>query len=292
MTGSQTSDPMYNHPITIGVGACLEGAACLSCQAKKSNPALTQLGHYFALQASCPALASGLGVPKASLYANGNSALQQNPHLCGFVLIDDTRANGSLANDAPSFGSSYAGDPLLPLEASGRLQDAELRESFVLRVLTYHQWRVLLRDGLSYAALQDFYVRRKYLLMSRHIGIYKQLGRLLAIGPTVANDQQQNLAALAQQIITLIMSALTRPATRGGHTNTLMHIRGYLKKTLSVAEKAELGAAIEQYRRSQLPLAAPLTLLRQHFAQHPNAYIERQLFMQPHPAVLRLHDDI
>jgi uncharacterized protein YbgA (DUF1722 family) len=39
-------------------------------------------------------------------------------------------------------------------------------------------------------------------------------------------------------------------------------------------------------------LVVPLTLLRHHFAQHPDAYIERQLFMHPYPAILRLRNSI
>ena len=66
----------------------------------------------------------------------------------------------------------------------------------------------------------------------------------------------------------------------------------YLKNQLSTGEKLELGDLIEQYRQGLVPLVVPLTLLRHHFAQHPDAYIERQLFMQPYPALLRLHNAI
>jgi len=179
-----------------------------------------------------------------------------------------------------------AGNHLLPVEEDGRLHDAALRESFVVRVFTYYEWRQLEHSGLTYRGLQEFYARRKYLLMSRHIATYKQLGKLLADG------HRRDLSDVAQQTITLIMSALSRPATRTGHTNTLMHIRGYLKNVLSPAEKIELSDVIEQYRCGVVPLVVPLTLLHHHFAQHPDAYIERQLFMQPYPATLGLRNSI
>jgi uncharacterized protein YbgA (DUF1722 family)/uncharacterized protein YbbK (DUF523 family) len=235
-----------------------------------------------------------------SLRDYGAAVLKQQPDLCGYILVKGSpscglervkRYNAAGVVEGRDATGIFAAalsacDPLLPLEEDGRLQDQHLRESFVARVFTYHAWRELQREGLSCATLQTFYAQRKYLIMSRHIATYKQLGKLLATA------DKGSLAAVAQQTITLIMSALSRPATRSGHTNTLMHIRGYLKNQLSANEKAELSDLIEQYRQGFVPLVVPLTLLRHHFSRHPHSYIERQLFMQPYPSVLRLRNHL
>jgi uncharacterized protein YbgA (DUF1722 family) len=173
---------------------------------------------------------------------------------------------------------------LLPVEDDGRLHDDRLCESFVARVFTYWQWQELNRAGLTYPALQQFYSRHKYLVMSRHVPTYRALGRLLA------DARREPLETLAPQVIALILEALKKPATRRGHTNVLEHIRGYLKHKISADEKQELGDVIAQYRQGVVPLVVPLTLLRHLFRRHPDAYIEQQLFMQPYPAVLQLRN--
>lgn len=143
------------------------------------------------------------------------------------------------------------------------------------------EWCELRRNELSLHALQTFYARHKYLIMARHIDTYKALGRLLA------QRTDGSIEALAEQMIALIMAALQRPATRAGHTNVLQHIRGYLKHDLNQTENSELNELIEHYRCGRVPLQAPLTLLREHFARHPHPYIGQQSYLYPYPEALQ-----
>jgi uncharacterized protein YbgA (DUF1722 family) len=71
-----------------------------------------------------------------------------------------------------------------------------------------------------------------------------------------------------------------------------MHLQGYLKKVLSSREKAELAQIIEQYRTAQVPLIVPVTLLKQHFNNHPDPYIAQQAYLQPYPDDLSLRNAI
>ena len=136
------------------------------------------------------------------------------------------------------------------------------------------QWREMRRDELTLPALQRFYAQYKYLVMSRHVATYKKLGRLLA------QPGANSLETLAEQAIALILGALARPATRAGNVNVMLHIRGYLKRDLNKAQKLELSESIEKYRCGEVALAVPLALLRHHFEQYPNRYIEQQAFMR------------
>lgn len=88
------------------------------------------------------------------------------------------------------------------------------------------------------------------------------------------------------------MAALKKCATRGTHSNVLQHITGYLKQALSREDKAEMNQLISQYRNGIVPLVVPLTLLKHHFRRHPDHYIERQVYLQPHPEVLSLRNAI
>jgi uncharacterized protein YbgA (DUF1722 family) len=86
------------------------------------------------------------------------------------------------------------------------------------------------------------------------------------------------------------MEALRHRATRRSHTNVLYHLSGYLKRDVSPPERQRLKALIEQYRLGQVPLVVPITMLRHHFANNPNVYIDNQVFMAPYPDELKLRN--
>ena len=266
----------------------------------------------FVEQAQLRAVDSATGTRdvSAALRAYGERIGREQNDLCGYVLVkaspscglervkrysqnDNGIKGGAIqstmqpANATGLFAEALMrANPLLPLEEDGRLHDDHLRESFVARVFTYSNWLQLNGQGLTHHALAQFYSRHKYLVMSRHVPSYQALGKLLA------DAKREPLKQLAPQVITVILDALKRPATRHGHANVLEHIRGYLKKSISAAEKSELGAVIAQYRTGIVPLVVPLTLLKHFFRRYPDAYIEQQLFMQPYPEELGLRNAI
>ena len=65
---------------------------------------------------------------------------------------------------------------------------------------------------------------------------------------------------------------------------------GYMKKALTSAEKRDIGAAIEDYRKGALPLTAPMALLRSHIRKHDVEYLLGQLYFAPHPKELMLRN--
>jgi len=89
-----------------------------------------------------------------------------------------------------------------------------------------------------------------------------------------------------------LMAALKKCATRRTHTNVLQHLSGYLKQTLSADDKQEMLQVIGQYHQGIVPLVVPLTLIKHHFRQHPDPYIARQVYLQPHPENLSLRNAI
>ena len=54
----------------------------------------------------------------------------------------------------------------------------------------------------------------------------------------------------------------------------------------------DAGKLIEQYRTNQVPLIVPITLLKHHFNNHPDPYIEKQAYLQPYPDDLSLRNAI
>lgn len=306
--------------ILIGVSSCLVGEKVRFDGGHKQNRYLLDtLGQYFRFRPFCPEMAIGLGVPRETIRLvddNGSVRAIGNKHADLDVtrpLIDCAQQQAHwhrglfgyvVKKDSPSCGMErvrvYHGEqpqrngsglytrvmmenfPALPVEEEGRLGDPVLRESFVKRVFIYRRWHEMLDAGLDWAALTDFHARHKLILYSHHQERGRQLGRELA----QAHDQP--IEDYAPRYLNELMSILKLYAKRSNHVNVLEHIRGYLKQDLDRDDKQELTDSIENYRLGRLPLIVPITLLRHHFRKHPNSYIERSYYMQPHPDELML----
>lgn len=308
----------------MGIGSCLAGNAVrYNKQTKSPNQHVRAIAENFEMRAFCPEMGIGMGVPRAPIHLVGtedevraldvdshshdytdklaayaDTVLELAPELCAYILVKGSpscgyervkryaqNGHGVASDQVGIFASALAkADPLLPLEDDGRLNDPGLRESFVTRAYAYHEWKVLNREGLTRHKLIAFYSRYKYLVMAHHVPSYQMLGRLLA------DAGKQPLESLADTFVDAFMQALRHRATRRSHANVLYHLSGYLKRTVSSQERQRLKDLIEQYRQGQIPLIVPITMLKHHFANNPNAYIDGQVFMTPYPDELQLRN--
>lgn len=308
----------------MGIGSCLAGNAVrYNKQTKSPNQHVRAIGENFTMRAFCPEMGIGMGVPRAPIHLVGSedhvraldvdthskdyteqlagyaeTVLSLAPELCGYILVKGSPSCGvervkryaenghSVASDQMGiFAAALAqADPLLPLEDDGRLNDPGLRESFVTRAYTYHDWKQLLQQGLSTHRLIEFYSRYKYLVMAHHVPSYKTLG------PMLADAGKRPVNEVADEFIRILMQGLTYRATRRSHSNVLFHLSGYLKRSVAAEERQRLKDLIEQYRLGYIPLVVPVTMLRHHFANNPNAYIDQQVFMAPYPDELQLRN--
>ena len=304
--------------IPIGISSCLLGENVRYDGGHRLDAYITgTLGEYFEFHPFCPEMGIGLGAPRPTLhlvkidhavrcigiknpdwdvteplrsYAKQQETLHAN--LCGYILKKNSPSCGMervkvyTDNHPRADGVGiYAEEmmrlnPLLPVEEEGRLGDPGLRENFIQRVYVLHRWKAMLEEGLTASSLTRFHARHKLIIMSHDD--YRDLGQLLA-GLTKAN-----LAQVADQYITQLMTTLKKPATRKGHVNVLQHIQGYLKKDLCSDDKTELCEVIERYRNGYVPLIVPLTLLKHHFRKSPDPYIEESYYISPYPQELQL----
>lgn len=316
----------HGHTLKLGISACLLGAEVRFNGGHKESRLCSQvLAEYFEFVPVCPEMAIGLGTPREAirlvgepsapraigtrhpeldhsekLYNFGARMASELDDLCGYIFMQKSPSCGLervkvyQANGYPAEGGGrglYASAfcalrPDLPVEEDGRLNDPVLRENFLTRVFAYAEWQRLLASGLTRRAITDFHARYKYQLMANNPLQYKALGQLLG---TLG---QHDPAQLGPRYFSQLMAALARCATRGTHSNVLQHLCGYLKKVLSHTEKQELNHLIEQYRTGIVPLVVPLTLIKHHFRLHPDHYIARQAYLQPHPENLSLRNAI
>lgn len=304
--------------IPVGISSCLLGHAVRYDGGHKLDSYIMgTLGRFFEFQPFCPEVAIGMGTPRPAIQLvkagkEIRSVVSKNPdwdvtgqlrdyadrekpahgELCGYILKKDSPSCGMERvkvyekNQPQKTGTGiYAGrmmanNPLLPVEEEGRLGDPKLRENFIRRVYIFYRWKKLLADGLTPAKLTRFHARHKLVIMSH--ANYADLGRLLA---SVTNKNLEETAAI---YIRQLMKILKKPPSRNNHVNVLQHLQGYLKKGLEAGDKAELTELIERYRRGEVPLIVPVTLLKHHFRRNPDAYIEESYYLNPYPAELKL----
>lgn len=310
----------------IAISACLLGAEVRFNGGHKESRLCSQaLSEHFDFVALCPEVAIGLGIPRQPIRLVGDPAMPQavgsvdstldvthalhdygasmaatHTDICGYIFMQKSPSCGlervkvyqdggrpaELSGRGIYANAFCAAHPDLPAEEDGRLNDPVLRENFLTRVYAYSAWQDLLKAGLTRRSLTEFHARYKYLLMAHHPVQYKTLGNLL--GSLGKNPPQ----AIAAQYFSELMKALKKCATRRTHTNVLQHISGYLKQSISREDKQEMQQLIGQYLHGVVPLVVPLTLLKHHFRLHPDPYIARQVYLQPHPENLSLRNAI
>ncbi|MCU7650900.1 YbgA family protein [Pseudomonas piscis] len=310
----------------IAISACLTGAEVrYNGGHKESRLCSRVLAEHFELVPLCPEVAIGLGIPREPIrlvqgndqpraigtldealdvtrplqdYAERMAA--EMPDLCGYIFMQDSPSCGlERVKVYEGSGPHHRRDgrgvyaqvfceqrPDLPVEEAGRLNDPVLRENFLARVYVYRDWQALLVQGLTRRALTEFHARCKYLLMAHHPVQYKILGHLLG------SMGRQDAAQVGPRYFSQLMNALRHCATRGTHSNVLQHLSGYFRQAISTEDKQEMQHLIGQYRQGIVPLVVPLTLLKHHLRRHPDPYIERQLYLQPHPENLSLRNAI
>ena len=310
--------------IRVGISSCLLGAAVRYDGGHKRDAYITgTLARYFEFVPLCPEVAIGLGTPRPPIrlvraegdirvrgrddpsrdvtdalrdYARSTAA-RLGDGISGYIFkraspscgMERVKVHGENGMPAGRAAGAYAGTlmaamPLLPCEEEGRLGDPDLRENFIERVFVFDRWQKLVRSGLTPAGLAAFHTSHKFLVLAHNQAAYRRMGRL------VARAGEPGLDGLAAEYARELMAALKRRATPGRHANVLEYLFGFVSRHLDAADRAEMVEVLADYRAGLLPRLVPVTLLEHHFRRHPNPYVERQVYLDPHPKELMLRD--
>lgn len=312
--------------IPVGISSCLLGNQVrYDGGHKRSKYCLNVLSDCFEFVPFCPEVAIGMSIPREPIRLVGNSdaprvrgvknpdldvtdeitayadtVSQEHQELCGYILMKGSPSCGmervkvyhenGMPNEAGS--GAYAArlmrnNPALPVEEEARLNDHILRENFITRVFVYSSWQEEVMKNPSLHEVIQFHSRHKYQLMAHSYEGYKQLGQYLA-----NEAPNKPLSEVLADYILSLMTHLKNRANRKSHTNTLMHIMGYLKRDIDSETKQDLLDAIEQYRTSKVHLVVPLTLLKHYLKRHGSDYIQSQAYLDPYPHELGLRNYI
>lgn len=317
---------MSAEKIRLGISSCLLGAKVRFDGGHKLDRFLTEtLGSYVEYVPVCPEVEVGLPTPRDSLrltgapesprlvfpktgeditdrmtvWAKERVAQLEKEDLCGFVFKAKSPSSGMERvriydkNGVPNktgvglfAGIFMEHFPLLPVEEEGRLHDPRLRETFIENIFVLKRWRETLAQGKTARNLVDFHTRHKYLIMSRSIESYRQMGKL------VARSGELEAEILYRDYLQMLLKALRLKTSVPKNINVLQHIFGYFKKELSADEKQEMISIFERYRALQIPLIVPITLLNHFVRKYKQPYLQQQVYLNPHPLELSLRNHV
>ncbi|OED41530.1 hypothetical protein ACH42_13580 [Endozoicomonas sp. (ex Bugula neritina AB1)] len=311
--------------ITLGISSCLMGQKVrYNGGHKRSSLCMNTLDKLFHFEPLCPEVAIGLSIPREPIRLVGD--LEQirvlgtdNPefdvteklegygrqkgkeltHISGYILMQKSPScgmervkvyhpNGNPHINAPGVYARtlMETNPQLPVEEEGRLHDPVLCENFFTRVYAHHRWYKTVLTAPSYKAIGEFHTTYKYQIMAHNPQSYTTLGKLVAKGSALP------LSDMLDEYFRGLMVCLKKNATRKSHTNAMLHVMGYVKKSVGSAERNQLLKLIEEYRQGMIPLVAPMSMLRHFIEIHGNDYIKKQVYLEPHPDMLGLRNKI
>ncbi len=312
--------------IIIGISACLLGQKVRFDAGHKWDRYITDvLCKYFKFVPVCPEVEAGMTTPREAVnligstanprmvgvksgedwtarmirYSNKRVRLLEQDKLSGYILKKDSpscglervRVYGGKGVPSRSGRGLFASAlidrfPLLPVEEEGRLQDARLRENFIVRVFSYKCLQDLFSSPYKRGELVAFHARHKYLLMAHSVTHYRQLGLL------VAGIKRYKSAEFKDKYSRLFMDALAVKTTPRKNVNVLQHILGYLKKNLDASEKKYILSVIDDYHKELVPLIVPITLIRHYIEKFNVEYIRDQVYLNPHTKELMLRNHV
>ena len=176
--------------------------------------------------------------------------------------------------------------PYLPIEEEGRLNDAWLRENFLMQVFAYDDVHKLISSNPSFKDLVVFHTKYKYLIMSKGESPYKTLGNI------VANHEKKPIEEVLENYKDEFIKAIAKKGSVGKTYNVLQHIFGYFKKLITNDEKEEILASIDEYKEKIIPLIAVIKLINIYVKRFDVQYLKTQVFLDPYPRELALRSDV
>ena len=306
--------------IQVGLSACLAGHQVrYNGGHSQSRLCLNILSQHFTFKTFCPEVAAGFGTPRPAMRLMGDpklpklvaskeissdltlqltkgfeNYLSDMGNLDGYILMKGSPSCGlekvkvyqlnghphqirTSGLFAKALKDKY---PLMPIEEEGRLHDDKLFDNFVLRVYAYNDFRREILKQNSLHKLTAFHGRYKYILMAHNQEQCRDLGRLLG------SHKNGSVEKLIHTYFESFIQVLAQPVSRKNHTNVLLHILGYLKKSLSKKAKEHIVEIIYKYHTGFTPLITPLTLLTHYLNQYGSSYIKGQRYLEPYPETM------
>jgi len=176
--------------------------------------------------------------------------------------------------------------PLLPMEEEGRLEDAWLRENFVMQLFAYEAIEKLKTSSPNIGDLVRFHTINKFMLQSKDERLYRELGNIVANRDNLAFETLFGMYELG------FKTAIARKSSIKKTRNVLEHLVGFFKNDLTKNEKEILHTQINDYTDKIIPLIVPLSTIHLYAKKYNTEYLLEQTFLSPYPKTLALRSHI
>ncbi len=176
--------------------------------------------------------------------------------------------------------------PLLPMEEEGRLQDAWLRENFVMQLFAFDKFEQFKVSQPNLGDLVRFHTVHKFLLQSKDEKLYRELGNI------VGNRESLSFEVLLAMYELGFKTAISRKSSIKKTQNVLDHLAGFFKKELTKSEKETLREQIDDFANKLTPLIVPLSTIHLYAKKYDTRYLLDQTFLNPYPKTLALRSHI
>jgi uncharacterized protein YbbK (DUF523 family)/uncharacterized protein YbgA (DUF1722 family) len=301
--------------IKIGISACLLGIPVRYDGGHRLDHYLTfTLGRHFQWVPICPEVEAGMPVPREPMRLEGkppepklitkdtglesswimkkwiNKKLNQlkKKDLCGFVFKSGSPScgikgvkvydleSGSVRMGKGLFASAFIkAFPYMPVEDEVRLQNPEIRENFIERVLSFKAWKDLTKKGMTKQNLIEFHKGHKLQIMSHSHGHLQRLERLLKRAGRLSPS------GLSEIYLSVYADALKLKATKNKHYRVFKHIIRHVEKNLLEDEKKALFKIMNDYLKEKVSIAVPVTLLK-HYTLRFAGDLARDFYLDIH----------
>lgn len=176
--------------------------------------------------------------------------------------------------------------PLLPMEEEGRLQDAWLRENFVMQLFAYDAYEQFKASVPTVGDLVRFHTRHKFLLQAKDEQLYRELGNIVANHDALKDETLLAMYELG------FKTAISRKSSIKRTRNVLEHMAGFFKNDLTKSEKEILHGQINDFADKIIPLIVPLSTIALYAQKYDIRYLKDQTFLNPYPKTLALRSHI
>jgi uncharacterized protein YbgA (DUF1722 family) len=273
-------------PIRILISSCLLGEKVRYDGGHKREGYLVgTLGRFVEWVPVCPEVDCGLPTPREAMRLVGDP---ESPRLV-------TSKGGVDQTERMTAWARKKLEELERIDLCGYICKKDSPSSGMERVKVYGDSGIPAKVGSGvftrafmehFPLIPSFHTDHKLLLLSHDRKRYSEMGRLVAaakeLTPSDLYDQYRNL----------LMEALSAKPTVKKSADVLLHMMGHFKKVLSADEKQELLEVITRYREKLIPLIVPVTLIGHYVRKYRVSYLERQVFLTPHPVELMLRNHV
>jgi len=302
-----------NKPLRVAVSACLLGQRVRYDGNQKQHAFVCrQLQKWIDLEAICPEVEIGMGVPRPPIQlretagrlravgvkqadldvtrqlnrfarmtaqrlsdVDGYVFKARSPS-CGVTTTPIKFSDGSSKKGAGLFAAQILRQlPLLPVVEESKLETVAQQINFLQRLTAYQRWRRFVDRPPGWSELQQFHQVNRFSLMAHGIEGLRSLELWLMAFAKNGLVSKSHLQAYGQQY----MVHFARQASQRRHERVLRSIARLLRPAISEKQYDRLLMSIEQFQQAERPLYTVISQLKKHQIRACLPVLEGQTYL-------------